>query len=191
MYRWQHRSGVVLLTGALVLAGVAGEYAGAAPRVDPKVEPSAMSTSTVATPVMARDFKPSRQLSAQTLAQMRDKLDAKRRDLADRVAQPDTAAVQAAPNAAASSVVPSTQFHGTPGALVVGRNVQNTLADEHTCGSASVLAEPAAANEGPHVYYTGNLRHQDFSTNGGTTWACAGAYPPGRPPHPSRSVTPT
>lgn len=83
-------------------------------------------------------------------------------------------------NAGASTVraagAPSAQ---APGDLIIGRNNANTVANTNTCGTGSTLAEPASANEGRNVYYTGNLRHQEFSTNGGSTWTCAAAYPAG------------
>jgi len=128
---------------------------------------------------MAKDLKPGEQLPAATLAQMREKLDAKRRNIAAGVPQTGTAARGGAVNPSTAGDAPAAQFHGNPGDLVIGRNNANTVANTNTCGTGSTLAEPAAANEGPNIYYTGNLRHQEFSTNGGPTWTCAAAYPAG------------
>jgi len=72
----------------------------------------------------------------------------------------------------------SPAFHGDPSLLVFGRDVANPNA-ACTTGNCSTLAEPAAANEGPHVFYSGNLRHSEFSTNGGTNWTAASAFPAG------------
>lgn len=114
---------------------------------------------------------------------MRVRLDALRLATAAKASQPAGGAAAAAPTASASTVNtatdPSTQVHGTPSALLIGRNRANTVENVNTCGTASTLAEPAAANEGRNVYYTGNLRHQEFSTDGGVTWTCAAAYPAG------------
>lgn len=62
-----------------------------------------------------------------------------------------------------------TGFHGTPSAFLIPSNVQNTRANLAN-GLTSTLAEPAAANEGPNIFYAGNIRHNEFSTNGGATW---------------------
>ncbi|MDQ3991084.1 MAG: hypothetical protein M3245_02075 [Actinomycetota bacterium] len=78
------------------------------------------------------------------------------------------------------------RFHGAPGQFVTGRLVENARARTTACGAGSTLAEPAAANEGRHVFYTGNLRHREFSTDGGTTWTCANAYTAG----PAEAPTP-
>ncbi|MBI3989330.1 MAG: hypothetical protein HY347_06905, partial [candidate division NC10 bacterium] len=59
------------------------------------------------------------------------------------------------------------RFHGTPSDLIIGRNHQNSRAND--TGLASTLAEPAAANDGVHIFYTGTT-HAEFSTDGGVTW---------------------
>lgn len=59
------------------------------------------------------------------------------------------------------------RFHGVPSNFVLGSNVLNTQADNT---GNSTLAEPAAANEGPNIFYAGNFGHNEFSTNGGATW---------------------
>lgn len=53
-----------------------------------------------------------------------------------------------------------------PGDTQIARNVRNTRAS--TVGST--LAEPAAANEGAHILYTGNT-YASTSTNEGSSWA--------------------
>jgi hypothetical protein len=58
-------------------------------------------------------------------------------------------------------------FHGTPSDFIFGRNNQNTRAN---IANGSTLAEPSAANDGRHIFAAGNLRHAEFSTNGGVTW---------------------
>lgn len=64
-------------------------------------------------------------------------------------------------------VDPQAEFHGTPGTFVIGRNNPNPMAA--TSGVGSTLAEPGAANNGVHVFYTGNT-HAEFSTDGGATY---------------------
>ncbi len=65
-----------------------------------------------------------------------------------------------------------TQTHPLPGSsLVIPRNVYNTCADSTSCGgSNSTLAEPAAINEGLHMFSAGNFAHAEFSLNGGTSF---------------------
>ena len=60
-----------------------------------------------------------------------------------------------------------TRVHGNVNEFVIGRNNENTLADDAGVGSA--LAEPSAANDGVQVFYTGNT-FASFSINGGSTW---------------------
>src|SRR5712692_8870639 len=60
-----------------------------------------------------------------------------------------------------------TQFHGDPSLLIIGRNNKNTNANSV---NGSTLAEPAAANSAMHVFSTGNVRHAEFSTDGGLTY---------------------
>lgn len=60
------------------------------------------------------------------------------------------------------------EFHGTPGALVLGRNNKNTRANDAALGST--LAEPAAANNARLVFSAGNFDHAEFSTDGGATY---------------------
>jgi hypothetical protein len=132
---------------------------------------------------MATDFRPGAPLSAADLESMRAKLDGRRLAAATHASQGTGGATAPTPTASASTVGatrdPSTQVHGNPADLIIGRNNANTVANTNTCGTGSTLAEPAAANEGRNVYYTGNLRHQESSANGGATWTCAAAYPAG------------
>lgn len=58
-------------------------------------------------------------------------------------------------------------FPGNPTLLVIGRNNRNTQANS---GLGSTLAEPAAANNARLVFAAGNLRHAEYSTNGGVSW---------------------
>jgi hypothetical protein len=138
------------------------------------------STDGERAPVLRRDFPE----AAKALSKEQYKAIA--RDLyRSRVASTANVEAVAGGEAVPEATAPETgpegegRFHGTPGNFVVGKNVLNTRADESTCGTGSTLAEPAAANEGRYVYYTGNLRHQEYSTDGGTTWTCAAAYPAG------------
>lgn len=57
------------------------------------------------------------------------------------------------------------EFHTTYSSLVIGRNNKNT----RSSSVGSTLAEPAAANEGKEVFYTGN-EHAEYSVDGGVTW---------------------
>jgi hypothetical protein len=54
-----------------------------------------------------------------------------------------------------------------PTAFVFGRNNLNPRAN---MAGGSTLAEPAAANDGIHVFAAGNASHNEFSTNGAVTW---------------------
>ena len=60
------------------------------------------------------------------------------------------------------------EYHGNPALLVLGRNNKNTNANG---ALGDTVAEPAAANNARHVFAAGNLRHAEFSTNGGVTWS--------------------
>ena len=64
-----------------------------------------------------------------------------------------------------------------PSDLILGRNNPNPRA-----ANQSALAEPAAANEGIDVLFTGNT-HAEFSRDGGVTYTNIplGAGPPGAP----------
>lgn len=170
---------VVLVVMAMVLTGLVLQFqvAGADP---PK--PAAEQTATAArtTSIPAAKAKPGAKVSAAQLAAMTAKLQAKRLAIAEAAAQASGTTESTAVSAPASTTTkPATQTHGDPSALTIGRNNQNTRANTSTCGTGSTLAEPAAANEGPNVYFTGNLRHQEFSTNGGGAYTCAAAYPAG------------
>jgi hypothetical protein len=55
------------------------------------------------------------------------------------------------------------QFHGAPGTLVIGRILANANANG---ALGSTLAEPAAANNGSHIFAAGNLRHAEKTLNG-------------------------
>jgi len=137
------------------------------------------SQARVLHPTLARDFKPGARLSGAQLKAMSDKLYSIRRQVSGGVKSVTSGGALQQAAASETSPAAEAQFHGTPSALIVGRNNFNNRANNNTCGTASTLAEPAAANEGAHVYYTGNLRHQEFSINGGATYTCAAAYPAG------------
>jgi hypothetical protein len=137
-------------------------------------------------PTLAKDFKPAKPVTVATYKAISDQLYSMRRALAARGKQATSPG--ALPPATADPTEPEagTRFHGTPNAFTIGRNSFNDRADDNTCGTGNTLAEPAAANEGGHVYYTGNTTHQEFSINGGATWTCAAAYPAG----PAEAPTP-
>jgi hypothetical protein len=155
-------------------------------------QPAVATASPVtATPTLAKNYTPAATLPAGQLQGMRDKLNAMH-DAMAAAAKPTpgtptpglaAARVKASSSAPASGPRP---LAPAPADLIIGRNNQNTVANTNTCGTGSTLAEPAAANEGPNVYSTGNLTHQEFSTNGGATWTCAAGYPAG----PAQAPTP-
>lgn len=60
-------------------------------------------------------------------------------------------------------------FHGTPSAFAIGRNILNNNANNATL--ASTLAEPAAANNGSHVFAAGNFRHAEKTLNGASPFS--------------------
>lgn len=75
--------------------------------------------------------------------------------------------VDVAADGSADDQLAAVDFHGAPGNLSVFRNRFNPRAA--TVGVGSTLAEPAAVNDGAHVFYMGNT-HAEFSTDGGTTF---------------------
>lgn len=97
-----------------------------------------------------------------------------REELAAQVDQNPPSAEAALPDVAAADSnagdFSDAQFHGTPSDFIFGRNNQNTRANLAN-GNTSTLAEPSAANDGPYVIASGNLRHAEFSANGGSTWS--------------------
>lgn len=165
---------VVLFSLAVYGNVSAQEKAGKADRAA-----SLASKAGTISPVMRKDFQPGVRVSKAEYRRIGDALYSMRTEMA---AQVQPAAGEAATlEAEAGETGPGggTRFHGVPSALQVGKNIQNTVASGSTCGTGSTLAEPAAANEGNRVFYSGNLRHQEFSTNGGTSYTCAAAYPAG------------
>jgi len=141
---------------------------------------SKASSAVVTRPTLRKDFKPGSALSAKQYRILSKELYTIRKQMAPEALSAG-GAESAIPLPEAAQTVPeaAARFHGTPSSLLIGRNNFNNRANTNTCGTGSVLAEPAAANEGPNVYYSGNLRHQEFSTNGGATYNCAAAYPAG------------
>jgi|SRR6266511_933730 len=174
--RWIRLIGLMTVVGLVVYGYVPAEGAGE----QANATVAAAATAGSSQPTLRKDFKPGTALSPSQLRRMSNKLEEIHEQMAggvsqtigDRTAIPLPEAAETGPDAAGL-------FHGIPGALRVDRNNFNNRANNNTCGTASTLAEPAAANEGPNVYYTGNLRHQEFSTNGGSTYTCAAAYPAG------------
>jgi hypothetical protein len=147
-------------------------------------QPSAAAGSRVAKsgvikPTLAKDFKPGKALSPAAYQAISDRLHSMREQMAAKTVPVTSPGALRPATAAQTGPGAETQFHGAPGSLIVGKNNFNNRANSNTCGTGSTLAEPAAANEGRNVYYTGNLRHQEFSTDGGSTWTCAAAYPAG------------
>lgn len=73
-----------------------------------------------------------------------------------------------------------TELAAESDALSVTKNLRNTVAQS----SSSTLAEPAAASDQREVFYAGNT-YQSRSTNSGSSWVGAGAYPAGPSDAPS------
>lgn len=130
-------------------------------------------------PTLAKDFKRGTAVSRAAYQRMSDRLYSIREQMAAKVAPVTSPGALQPATAAETGPGAQAQFHGSPSVLRVGKNTFDNRANNDTCGTGSTLAEPAAANEGRNVYYTGNLRHQEFSTDGGSTWNCAAAYPAG------------
>ena len=173
--RWVRLIGLIALIGLAAYGFAPAQGAGGgANRVTAKASTSGLLRST-----LAKDFRRGKSLSQVQLKAMSDKLYSVRQQMAARV-QP-AASRSALPPVTAKETGPGAEsrFHGSPSSLIVGKNLFNNRANNNTCGTASTLAEPAAANEGRNVYYTGNLRHQEFSIDGGATYTCAAAYPAG------------
>jgi hypothetical protein len=143
------------------------------------------SVASLIQPEFPRDWKPQPRVSAAQIELGRQRVGEMRERLASRVQAGAGAGSLTPVPGAASREAPAAGtatgrgplFHGTPSDFVIGRNVANPNAT-CTTGDCSTLAEPAAANEGRNVLYSGNLRHAEFSKNGGSTWT-AFTFPAG------------
>ena len=172
--RWVRLIGLMMVVGLVVYG-----YAPAGATGEQQVNSSA-ATAGSTQPTLRKDFKPGKAVSSRQLRRMSNKLEGIHEQMAEGVSQtPGGGTALPLPKAGPTGPDAVGEFHGTPSALKVDRNNFNNQANNSGCGTGSTLAEPAAANEGPNVYYTGNLRHQEFSTNGGATYTCAAAYPAG------------
>ncbi len=174
--RWLRLIGLVTLLGLTAYGFAPAQGAGPGSAT----VQSKASSAVVTRPTLRKDFKPGSALSAKQYRILSKELYTIRKQMAPEALSAG-GAESAIPLPEAAQTVPeaAARFHGTPSSLLIGRNNFNNRANTNTCGTGSVLAEPAAANEGPNVYYSGNLRHQEFSTNGGATYNCAAAYPAG------------
>ncbi|MGW6924840.1 hypothetical protein ACWGA9_26780 [Streptomyces sp. NPDC054950] len=139
------------------------------------------SAAISVTPTLAGNSEPARQMTPEKHRALQDKIYGMRLDQAATASR--TRGIPAtSPAEAPASRIDSSAPHarGTAqGGLVVARNYRNFAATSNACGTASVLAEPAAANDGRHVFYSGNLTHQEFSTDGGASYTCTDPYPAG------------
>jgi hypothetical protein len=172
------RSVLRLVALATVLGLAAYGFPSAAAKPAPRMALAAQSKAVSITPTLRKDFKPHAKISAAESQKMVDGVTAIRERLAAQVQSPPVPAEGAIPlpPAAPSSPAVESAFHGAPGTFIIGRNNRNTNAQ--CVGNCSPLAEPAAANEGNRVFYSGNFRHSEFSTNGGVTYTNVG-YPAG------------
>lgn len=130
------------------------------------VEISPDSADVLLTPQKKNKKKRDKKMLARQ-QQMREELAAKvdQNPASSEAALPDVAVADSS-----AGDLAETQFHGTPSDFIFGRNNLNTRANLNN-GNTSTLAEPSAANDGPYVLASGNLRHAEFSTNGGGAWA--------------------
>jgi hypothetical protein len=143
------------------------------------------SVASVVQPEFPSEWNPAARVSAAEIELGKLRVAQMRERLASQVhagpgaggLAPATGAVSREASAADKATGRGPLFHGTPSDFVVGRNVPNPNAT-CTTGDCSTLAEPAAANEGRNVLYSGNLRHAEFSKNGGSTWT-AFTFPAG------------
>lgn len=139
------------------------------------------SVPVSATPTLPKDFKPGAPLTSKQGQAMQNALLKKRRHMAARIPRsvgrrgvpPVTAPESQVEDVSSRAKGPASK------ALVIARNHRNPVAAGNSCGQAASLAEPAAANDGRNVYYTGNFDHQEFSTDHGATYSCAAPYPAG------------
>ncbi|MFJ3311091.1 hypothetical protein ACIPSA_50890 [Streptomyces sp. NPDC086549] len=177
--RW--RIGLMALAMLLPVAWTGSAGAQAAPSNGTHVVYQE-SAPTSATPTLAKDFKPAAPLTSQQQQAMQDALFKKRQRMAARVprsvGQRGVPPVTA-PGSRVEDVSSRAKGPTASNALVIARNNRNYVATGDACGQASKLAEPAAANDGRNVYYTGNFQHQEFSTDRGATYSCAAPYPAG------------
>jgi hypothetical protein len=112
------------------------------------------------------------EISQAALEQLKASQYRQRKDMAAHIDQNPPSARSALPPVAGTESFAGqndARFHGTPSDFIFGRNNQNTRANLAN-GLTSTLAEPSAANDGPHVFAAGNLRHAEYSTDGGVTW---------------------
>lgn len=145
----------------LVAAGLAvmPSAASAAPAMD-------VLTTTPAAVVRPDGPLPPSSITAERMAELNER----HLELRERVALAQPVPLGAAPSAGATGVARVEPTGVTGGvstqSLLVRRNSRNTRAT----AVSNTLAEPAAANDGNAVFYTGNT-YASSSTNNGATWA--------------------
>lgn len=178
------RIGLAALAMLLPVAWTGSTEAQAAPSDGNQVVYQESQPITL-TPTLEANFKPSRPETPEHLRDMQNKLYRKRLGHANRVPRVRGKAAVPPASAPASRIEKAgTRAKDTAKGLVVARNYRNFAASSDACGTAIPLAEPAAANDGPDVYYTGNISHQEFSTDHGASYECAQPYPVGLPEAP-------
>jgi hypothetical protein len=182
-----------VLALATVLVAALAPYTSAGAAADDDV-PVTMSQFVV-DPVFPSQAQPAAPLSAAQAESVHEQLIQRREQMAAQVSpladpeekkKPKPPPAAAPPSFIAQPEDPGTEFHGVPGAFVVGRNNPMPFATGNACGTVVTSPyEPATANEGPHAYYTSNLLAQQYTLNGGVAWQCAPAYPAGPPQAPN------
>jgi hypothetical protein len=148
-----------LATTLVVAASLIPDAAQAAP-----VEPAGTSVrATVETARPDGALKPSTTTEAERAAAAEKVHQARERVVAAQPAPPGAAAPS---RTAAKPAKPTFRQEAESDVLLVRRNERNTQAS----AVSSTLAEPAAANEGNAVHYTGNT-YASSSLDNGVTWA--------------------
>ena len=169
--RWRFRwiVPVAALAALMVVLAISFPQATVAQQSPQGQQDQAHATETGATQADPEQdlVRPAQALAPNEVEALRLKILEKREATADRVNNNPTGGPRAPKEerGTETTLAASTEVHGAPNALVVGRNNRNSRAS----AVGSTLAEPVAANDGIHVFYGGNT-HFEFSTNGGSTW---------------------
>ncbi len=168
---------IILLAIALVVIvslGPAQTSLAQSSSVGPKISVQAVQVSPDPPDALTR---PQPQISAQELEKFQAQRQKLRVQMAAAVNQnphspqaplPPVASPPSSVAAAPAVAAEAPQYPGDPSLFVIGRNNKNTRAN--AAGLGSTLAEPSAANDGLYVFASGNLRHAEYSRDGGSTW---------------------
>ncbi len=163
------RSGtLVRLWAVLALTGLALPLSLGVPA---SLQAQGTTQMTIERTVIYPDLPSVRQAPALRLsADQLEALQARKRQIRARVAAGSNPN-PAGPTGRANVLVPQIRTGAVsraPSDFAIGRSIQNPRGN--VLGLSSTLAEPAAANNGRHIFAAGNFDHSEYSLDGGTTW---------------------